>query len=136
VIDSSEIVQAREDTHLSAGDARLILEPDESDWCQVLLDLDGRRIALGADTIGVIVQRLRDALLDRLTGTASGVLNGIEVFGVLSLYERHSTLYAGDRGDRRLLFVQTEDGSLIGTLELGPDDMRRWQDQLGQVGGP
>lgn len=123
-------------TVLFAEAARLILESDESDWCQVMLDFDGRQIALGADTRSVIVERLGGALLDQLKGTPSGVLEGVDVQWVLSLAERHFTLYAGDRGDRRLLFVQAEDGSLIGSLSLGPEHLRRWQKALGCTGGP
>lgn len=120
-------------TILSSASGRLVLEPDENDWCQVALDIDGRRRALGADVRSTIVERLLHALRGEPAGPTSGVLDGVSVRWVLSLAERHSTLYVGDQSGRRILFIQADDGSLVAKLPLYADDMTRWLDQLGEV---
>lgn len=72
-------------TILSSASGRLVLEPDENDWRQVALDIDGRRRALGADVRSTIVERLLHALRGEPAGPTAGVLDGVSVRWVLSL---------------------------------------------------
>lgn len=120
-------------TILSSASGDLVLEPDENEWCQVVLDIGGHRRALGADLTSIIVERLLRALLDKPVGLAVGVLEGVDVRWVLSLAERHSTLYMSDQSGRRIVFIQAGDGSTMAKLSLDADDVARWRDQLGDV---
>lgn len=112
-----------------------MLQPDGDQWCQVLLDSGEHMVPLGADTKSAIVKQLLRALHDAPGGPTSGVIEGVAVRGALSLFERHSTLFVGDHAGRRVLFIQAQDGSLVARLDLSPDDIVRWSEQL-REGGP
>lgn len=118
---------------LSSHKGSLALESDDGDWCQVVLEFGGQKLPLGADLRSIIAERLLHSLLGASAGPTSGMLDGVAVRWVLSLAERHSTLYAGDEAGRRTLFIQADDGSLIAKLPLDPFEMARWREQLGQL---
>jgi hypothetical protein len=121
-------------TILSSAKGSLVLQPDDNEWCQVLLDTDDRMVPLGADMRSTVAERLLRALHDAPGGPTSGMIDGVTVRWVLSLAERHSTVFVGEQSGRRILFVQADDGSLMATLPLNADDIARWSDQLREVG--
>jgi hypothetical protein len=117
-------------TMLSSGAAGLALSADASGWCEVELRLPDRRYSIGADSERVVVGRLLQGLAPTLSGPGAGAIGGMEVKWVLSLAERHTTIYAADYEGNRLLFLQDADANLIGRIELTDPDRRRWVDTL------
>jgi hypothetical protein len=112
-------------TELVAGTARLLMDCDLSQWCQVILDADGLH-PLGSETRSVFVERLVRGLRDELPGPTSGELEGVPVAWVLSLSERHTSIYAADREGVRTLYFQNADGKLIARVNLGREVRERW----------
>lgn len=121
-------------TILSSARGSLVLQPDDNEWCHVLLDSDDRTVHLGAEINSWIAERLLRALHDAPGDSTSGVIDGVTVRWALSLAERHSTVFVGEQSGRRILFVQADDGSLIAKLPLNADDIARWSDQLREAG--
>ena len=110
---------------LPAGSARLILSADDSDWCQVSLDL-GELYPLGAESCPILVEKLLKSLRVEVSGPESGTIDGVEVTWVLSLSERHTTIYTAQRDDLRALYFQGADGSLIARLDLSEEQRLEW----------
>ena len=117
-------------TELPAGAARLVLTCDSSQWCEVVLEADGRH-ELGAETRAVLVERLLRGLRDELPEPTSGELDGVAVSWVLSLSERHASIYAAQRADVRSLYFQDSEGNLIVRVDLKSEDRKRWVSLLG-----
>lgn len=117
-------------TKLVADKAVLQLRTDEREWCEVELRLGNQVFPLGADLRCVIERRLRRGLAEQLEGTPVGFIQDVLVVWVLSLAERHTTVYAGNQNGRRLLFFQAADGSLLARIELSNDDRQRWIAEL------
>jgi hypothetical protein len=117
-------------TIFDAFGSSLVLESGKNDWCRVTLILGGRALKLGAETRPLLFERLRRGLVDELSAPDGRSIDGIDVVWVLSLAEHHATLYAADRGEERILFVQAGDGSLVGRLVLYANDRRRWMAEL------
>lgn len=130
-------VPGNESIALSSKDGSLVLRSDENDWCVVLLDAPAHAVParpLGADTQSIITARLLRALHEPAAGPPSGVIDGVPVHWVLSLFERHSRFYVGEEGERRTLFILADDGSLLTKLPLEAEDVARWKEQLRAAG--
>jgi hypothetical protein len=112
---------------LAAGSTKLVIA---CDWCDVVLHSGGVH-PLGAETRGVIVERLLRGLQGDAPEPNAGEIEGVGVGWVLSLAERHSSIYAADRERLRLLFFQDADGKLIVRIDLSSDDRKDWVRILG-----
>jgi aminoglycoside phosphotransferase len=99
-------------------------------WCEVDLLLGGRTERLGADRQQVVADRLASALQKDIQGDVVGVIEGRKVVWVLSLSEAHTTIFAGDADERRVLFFQDASGKLLGSAKLTSEDRVRWLAQL------
>ena len=117
-------------TRLAFPGGSLQFELEGKDWCQVVLDIDGRRVALGADTKSKIVTGLRLALQHEPVGSTTSEFEGLEVRWIMSLSERHCSLYVGDRDGTRLVFIQGADGALIARLAIAAEDIAACRDKL------
>lgn len=115
---------------LHSIDGELQLSANQSGWCTVHLLTAGARHHLGADALDVVLTKLSRGLEARLTGGTSGKIEGLDVEWILSLAERHCSVYASDVGDVRVLFFQGADGRLLDKLTLDPVDRRRWLETL------
>jgi hypothetical protein len=113
-------------TELTTSSGGLVLRTDGSQNCRVELKAMGATFELGVNTLAVVLERLLRGLQDNLMGPSAGTIDGVEVTGVLTLWERHATVYAAHRGAIRTLFFQDADGGLIARLELQDDERRRW----------
>lgn len=112
-------------TSLVAASARLEIDCDASGWCDATLDANGRH-RLGSETRNVLVDRLVRALRNELSGPSSGELEGVSVVWVLSLSERHASIYAAHRDGMRNLYFQDAEGKLIARLALGTEEREEW----------
>lgn len=115
---------------LEAAGGRLRLEPDENAWCRVTLEVaEDRDVELGADSLSTVRMRLLNAL-GPLRGLVSGEIDGRAVYHVLSLFERHCTLYAADAPEGRRLFIQDAGGKVLGAITIPNDRRRAWASAL------
>lgn len=115
---------------LTSGPVTLTLSADASGWCKVQLAHAGQLLQLGADTKSVVIERLMQGLLDELRGQSSGLIDGINVTWVLSLAERHTSIYAAQHEHKKLLFFQDADGKVVARIELTDEDRQRWLREL------
>lgn len=111
---------------LKGKHTQLVLEHQAKAWCCVkFVEKSGRILDLGADDEDTILVKLLSTLRGPLTPIA-GVINGVKVSWVLSLSERHGSIYAGKAKDILILFLENGDGDIIGQLELSPRDIPDW----------
>jgi hypothetical protein len=115
---------------LGCSDGELQLNVDETGWCDVALVTRGNRHQLGADTLKAVAAKLSNGLKDGLEGEASGTIDDVKVRWVLSLAERHCSVYAADVSGRRVLFFQGADGGLLDRLSLDQQERRVWWERL------
>jgi len=118
---------------LNAGSTQLKLTTDPTGWCRVEISFDGRRLPLGGDAERVVIGQLRSSLHDQLEAPSAGTIGDVRVVWILSLAERHTTFYAAQQGDKRLLFFQDRDGNLLTRIELLDTDRQRWISELNQI---
>jgi hypothetical protein len=117
-------------TELAASSGSLVLRTDAAQNCQLELTAVGRTFELGVNSLAVVLDRLLRGLRDDLAGPQAGTIDGVEVIGVLTLWERHTTVYASHQGGIRTLFFQDGDGVLIARLELRDEERRNWMATL------
>lgn len=117
-------------TELTVGSAKLVVSCDRSQWCDVMLEANGRH-HLGSETRAVLVARLVRGLRDELPEPTAGELDGVAVSWVLSLSERHASVYAAQSADIRSLYFQDSEGKLIVRVDLERQDRERWISLLG-----
>jgi hypothetical protein len=120
---------------LEAPEATLVLDTNERGWCQVVLRLPDRVLALGAEMHKTVIARLINGVSDRLPGPISGRIDGVPVPWVVSLFEQHSSVYAADVDEGRRLFIQDRDAKWIAVMTLSAEDRRRWLSRLGAEHG-
>lgn len=113
-------------TELTTDSTKLVLRTDASLWCHVSLTHAGRSYELGAETLALVVQRLLLGLQDDLRGSEKGTIDGLNVVGVLSLAERHASVYAAHQDGTRMLYFQNADGGLIARVDLREEQRRQW----------
>jgi hypothetical protein len=111
---------------LVAGDVNLTLRWDKPLWCAVDLTTGGRSMRLGSDRLDTIVDRLVPALDSEAYRRPVGIIDRLEVFWVLSLFEMHGSIYAARSGDERILFFQDRSASVVGGAVLSADVRRHW----------
>jgi hypothetical protein len=112
---------------LAASEGTLRVHPPQKDgWCRVELETAGNIEVLGADARDKVLKRLAAGVRDVFKGSAVGMIKGIPVHAVMSLFENHCTIYAADANGMRTLFVQRADGRLAGTLSLTAEQRQQW----------
>lgn len=105
----------------------LVLTIGANRWTTVeLLHATGRH-RMGSDVIDVVQFKLTRALADELGGKPIGSLFGVPVHAMMSLAEDHHTVYAGQVGTFRHLYVQNAQAKLVASLELSPEDRESWK---------
>ncbi|MBD2026808.1 hypothetical protein [Leptolyngbya sp. FACHB-711] len=115
---------------LAIQNIALTLLSDTDDWCEVELAIRDKVVRLGADQRDIVINRLISGLENEITDRFVGVINGLNVVGILSLFEEHGTIYAGDSGEHRILFFQDSSGALLENVALTMTDREHWLAQL------
>lgn len=118
-------------TSLIAVDGVVRLTCDAREWCTVVLDQRDSRYELGADVRGIIVARLCGALHSPTGGDVVGEIEGQPVRWVLSLSERHVTVFVGQDVGSPVFFFQAADGTLLARLQLTSSECDEWKRTLG-----
>ena len=122
---------------LSAGSSSLVIETENNGWARCFL-VEDKRTYLGADSIGIVLARLRDAVdvTNPLDCSAEWELEGLPVAWRLSLAEVHHVLYVGQDGVDRVLFWQnarTSPVSIAGVMRLSPAQSQHWVQALSEA---
>lgn len=113
---------------LSNDSATLVLQVND-EWCTAIFD-QGRRHILGSDRPAIIIESLLRALRREPNGNPTGLIGGVAVQHVASLFEEHGTIFVGyDCGVVRL-YLQGASGDLLGTIELAETQRLKWIDLL------
>jgi hypothetical protein len=118
---------------LAAPQAVIRLSADDAGWCRVRLDAPPLQEELGADTLGHVLARLAKALEEQLPTGPTRERDGHDLLWILSLAERHCSLYARDAESRRELWFQRADGTLFYTLPISAETRRQWRLLLSTV---
>jgi hypothetical protein len=112
---------ASERTH-----AGLVLTIGANKWTSVELIHASGRNRMGSDVLDVVLFKLKRALADELAGKPIGAMFGVAVHAMMTLGEDHHTVYAGQVGTFRHLYIQNAEAKLVATLELAPEDRATW----------
>ena len=115
---------------LSTASSSLILRIEERGWTALLLRTESVLHDLGRDQRVVIISRLIQALSTPQDGRFAGSIGNVKVEWVLTLAEKHSTIYRAVVDDTVMLFVQAADTSILGTLTLTEEDKASWLARL------
>ncbi len=120
-------------------DSKVIqFKPEKSDteiillnqpWCQVVLRTPKGEYALGADSRKIVFQRLFDGLSQDLS-LPSYEIAGVKVAWVMSLGEKHTSIYVGLVEGNRCLYFQDGNARIITTLRLSYGDVKAWLTSL------
>ena len=119
-------------TTLPMSRATLELAMSQPGWWEWTLVTEESRITLGAEVLANVGPRA----LSRLSagGERAGEVDGREVYWVLSLAEKHHSLYCAVDGPDRLLYFQDGDGRVIWRDRLSPDHLKSWTAALAATG--
>jgi len=109
---------------LKAGNVDFVLHVHHSGWCQLELHTEDRILKLGAEMQYLIVHRLSHALDDTIEGKNVGSIQGVDVKWVLTLAEKHCSIYVGQVDSERVLFIQSEDCTLLARVNLLDSERR------------
>lgn len=115
--------------NLKASKGSLILDADKNDWCRVKLSNPSGESDLGADDIEIIAARLSHALSNGQSYTC-GEIDGQPVAWVMSLMEKHYTIYIGAESNTIDLFLQNSNGELFAKVSLSERERENWCSQL------
>jgi hypothetical protein len=99
-------------------------------WCRLSLINNQRVEDLGADSDQIVTERLISGLQDKIKRKIVGEITGIPVQWVLSLNEKHFTIYAGDDQKGRHLFFQDANAKLVASFVLSLEDRKQWLEKL------
>src|SRR3989442_9267716 len=111
----------------------LSLRIHEDDWVEVLLRMESRQYALGGDKRTVVISRLLDALTKKKEEEFAGNVGNVKVQWILTLSEKHSTLYKGIVGSTLNLYVELADTSMLGPICLTEEDKKKWVNTLTSI---
>ena len=116
-------------TTLPMSHATLELAMLQPRWWEWTLVTEESRITLGAEVLADVGSRA----LSRLSsgGDRAGEVDDREVYWVLTLAEKHHSLYCALDGPDRLLYFQDGDGRVIWRDRLSPDHLKSWIAALG-----
>jgi hypothetical protein len=117
---------------LESPNASLRLTTGDASWCELSLEVAGKSIELGGDSFA----RVRDGLLRFLGGEGpqapAGEIDGVPVTWVMSLMEKHTSLYGADSAEGRMLMIQGTDGASLAKLALDRAQCGVWRKMLAE----
>lgn len=110
---------------LTAENSILRLNTDSDNWCEVTLQSGNQYYQLGAEDKTKIIERLQNSLCNNEL-EFSGKIDGISVCWVVSLAERHTSVYVGVENNVRYFFFQNEAGDIFAKLNLKSEIRKKW----------
>ena len=110
------------------SDYSIIFEVNDKDWCSLSIAYNNEVTELGADSKNIVLKRIIEGLKSITKDQIVGALEGIEVKCVLSLSEKHCSLYLGIENNRKILFIQDDAGKIIARITLTNNDIQKIED--------
>jgi|LSQX01.2.fsa_nt_gb hypothetical protein len=110
------------------SDYSIIFEVNDKDWCSLSIAYNNEVTELGADSKNIVLKRIIEGLKSITKDQIVGALEGIEVKWVLSLSEKHCSLYLGIENNRKILFIQDDAGKIIARITLTNNDIQKIED--------
>ena len=114
---------------LSTEGFTLYLSAKGKAWCKVWLKTDDEEYYLGAEQGAIIIDRLY-AALDGVRGRILGKDGDIELSGVVTLSEKHASVYIGDVEDNIYMYIRDSEAQPIARILLSLQDVERWKEAL------
>ncbi len=90
-------------------------------WVAMKLVTNHNEYELGAETPYYIVQKLRDAFNNYSKIEASGKINGTKLIWILSLSEKHYSLYLGKVNGKYVIYFQNAEGKNVESIEINEE---------------
>jgi len=110
----------------------LVLEINEDRWCKMYYSGESQ-VYLGAEVVSIIRDKLMFAL-EKVAGNNVFTYQGIEMFWVLSLSEKHATINAHYQAMDSIDIYIIEDGAnMLPPLELKREHIEQWKLALGSI---
>ena len=101
-------------------------------WCKVWLETDCDKYYLGAELGSIIIERLYKALCgDR--NSVSGKDGDITLSSVITLSEKHSSIYVGKQDSFLYLYVYDAEAKLLARVALSKDEVESWKSSLARL---
>jgi len=121
------------EVNLSTESSKLVLRIEDDNWTKLSQRTGSGEYVLGGDKLEVIVSRLRDALTKPFEGEFAGNIENVKVQWVLTLAEKHSTIYRGLVGNVLHLYVELPDTSMLDPIRLPEASKKEWIDSLSSL---
>lgn len=116
---------------LPMTEAHVRLEMVQPRWWEWTLVTKDGSVTLGADVLGTV----GPLAVERLSGgDVAGEVDGRQVSWVVSLAEKHHSLYVAVDGVNRLLYFQDSDGRIVWRDRLTPNHLASWSTALSATG--
>lgn len=112
--------------NLTTGTSSLSFQVGDNDWTSVVFCQNANRHELGADVLRIIVSRLTNAFEEPDKLAVSSTSEGNELRWILSLMERHYSLYLTILNEGLEIYIQDDLGAMIGTIPLSDTDRMEW----------
>lgn len=85
-------------------------------WTQVGLVMEDHETFLGAESLSVLAKKIVSAIDDYKDRDSVGVIDGVSVIAVISLSEKHSSIYLNMAEDGAVFFFQDADGEKVSSI--------------------
>ncbi|MEM9220623.1 MAG: hypothetical protein AAGD25_40675 [Cyanobacteria bacterium P01_F01_bin.150] len=114
---------------LNTDDYILSISGEINHWCEVWLDTNSEKYCLGSELGSTIIERLYKALCgDR--NSVSGKDSGITLSGVITLAEKHSSIYVGNQSSLLYLYIRDADAKPLARIFLDSKEVESWKRTL------
>jgi hypothetical protein len=105
-----------------------ILE-NEYGWTQVYLETKNEQHFLGADALEDILRKLLEAVSE-VKREIAGQIDGENLIHVISLYEKHHSIYATQNIEPTKFYVQNRDAKVIFTFTASSQTKQFWKTEI------
>lgn len=117
--------------HLKSSASRLRFDIRESGWTSLYLESNEQSIELGAEVNYILFRKLRDFLgAKEIQKEIAGNIENQPVIHVLSLSEKHTSVYASVDNLEPTLFFQSSEGKIFAKMRLASSEINNWLEQL------
>jgi hypothetical protein len=116
--------------YLKTSTSALHFEIQGNGWTKVYLESNKKSIELGAEVNYILFRKIRDFLNRKDLETLAGTIENIAVTHVVSLSEKHTSVYASTDLQKPMLFFQNSKGEIFAKMNLKSEEMKVWLEQL------
>ena len=117
---------------LKSPTVEIILMMDESNWCNVEMNIGERNYQLGGDTREIVKSRLITALGPKPI-INDRVMNGLDVCWIITFFAHHYSIYAADVNGNRKIFFHDVHGKLMVSMIINLATRKSWVELLRRV---